>query len=191
MDAGSAMVEYRFKPNLRLVGKKYGKLVPALTAVLRELAGDEARNVAYAVEQGRSVTLEVDGQQLEVQPEELLVESSSPEGFAVAEGDGILVALNTTVTPELRYEGLARDLVRNVQDARKSAGLAISDRVRVYLAVVDADKDLVDTTLASWSEYICSETLAIELVLGPVPAGAHTETVEVEAGDATVGIMKA
>jgi isoleucyl-tRNA synthetase len=190
MDAGSAMVEYRFKPNLRLVGKKYGKLVPALTAVLRELAGEEARNVAYAVEEGRSVTLEVDGQNLEVQPEELLVESSSPEGFAVAEGDGILVALNTTVTPELRYEGLARDLVRNVQDARKSAGLAISDRVRVYLAVADADKELVDTTLASWGEYVRSETLAVELVLGPAPVGAHTETVEVEAGDATLGIVK-
>jgi isoleucyl-tRNA synthetase len=191
MEVSSDLVEYRFKPNLRLVGKKYGKLVPALTAALRELSGTRARDVAYAIEQGQAVQLEVDGQPLELQAAELLVESSSPEGFAVAEGDGMLVALNTVVTPELRREGLARDLVRNVQDARKNAGLAISDRVRLYLAVAEADTALMAETLAEWGDYLRAETLAVELVIGPPPAGAHTESCEIEADQAVLGVVRA
>ena len=191
MEVSSDLVEYRFKPNLRLVGKKYGKLVPALSAALRELSGDKARNVAYAVEQGQAVQLEVDSQLLELQADELLVESSSPDGFAVAEGDGMLVALNTVVTPELRREGLARDLVRNVQDARKNAGLAISDRVRLYLAVSEADQALLSETLAEWGDYLRAETLAVELVVGPAPAEAHTETCEIDADQAVLGVVRA
>ena len=191
MEVSSDLVEYRFKPNLRLVGKKYGKLVPALSAALRELSGDKARNVAYAVEQGQAVQLEVDSQLLELQADELLVESSSPDGFAVAEGDGMLVALNTVVTPKLRREGLARDLVRNVQDARKNAGLAISDRVRLYLAVSEADQALLSETLAEWGDYLRAETLAVELVVGPAPAEAHTETCEIDADQAVLGVVRA
>ncbi|HEY3228483.1 MAG TPA: isoleucine--tRNA ligase, partial [Roseiflexaceae bacterium] len=112
LDSTTELVEYRFRPNLRLVGKKYGKLVPALTAALRELSGDTARDAARAVEEGRPVALVVDGQALALQPDELLVETSSPPGYAVAEENGLLVALDTTLTDELREEGLARELVR-------------------------------------------------------------------------------
>ncbi len=189
LDTSSAIVEYRLRPNLRLVGKKYGKLVPALTAALKALAGAEARAIAQAVEAGQPVHLAVDGQQLALQPDEVLVESSAPEGYAVAEGDGMLVALNTTVTPELRLEGAARDLVRNVQDARKSAGLAIADRITLYLAT-SSEGDLLEQTLAAWGEYLRSETLATNLVIGAAPADAYRVTVEFGDGEATIGVLK-
>ncbi len=75
----------------------------------------------------------MDGQTLELTGEEILIESSSPEGFAVAEDGGYVAALNTEISEELRREGLARDLVRTVQDARKDAGLQISDHIHLYL----------------------------------------------------------
>ena len=190
LDAASDIVEYRFKPNLKLVGRKYGKQVPALTAALRALAGDEARAAARAVEAGEPLRLALDGQPLELLAEEVLVESSAPAGYAVAEGDGMIVALNTEVTPELRLEGAARDLVRSVQDARKSAGLAISDRIALYLAS-EKEGELLERTLAAWGDYLRGETLAVSLEVGPAPAGAHGETVEFGDGEATVGVVKA
>jgi len=190
LDASSAVVEYRLKPNLRLVGKKFGKLVPAITAALRDLQGDAARTAAQAVEAGQSIQLTVDGQVVELLAEEVLVESSGPAGYAVVEADGMLVALNTTVTEELRLEGAARDLVRYVQDARKSAGLAISDRIHLFITSPD-QADLLHATLAQYEQYVKNETLSVELTVAPPPSTAHTETHEFGEGTVTVGVVKA
>jgi isoleucyl-tRNA synthetase len=190
LDAASAVVEYRFKPNLRLVGKKYGKAVPALTAALTALAGDAARTAAATIEAGEPLTLTVDGAELALLAEEVLVESSAPEGYAVAESDGMLVALNTTLTPELRLEGAARDLVRSVQDARKSAGLDIADRISLFITT-DTEAALLNETLEAWGEYLRGETLTTLLTIGPAPEGVYTETVEFGDGEAVIGVVKA
>lgn len=189
LEASSDIVEYRFKPNLKLLGRKYGKLVPALTAALKALEGEAARAAAHAVEAAQMVRVAVDGQELELLPDELLVESSAPEGYAVAEGDGMIVALNTAVTPELRLEGAARDLVRSVQDARKRAGLAISDRIALYLSS-PTEAELLEQTLAVYGDYLRGETLATSLTVGEAPSGAHTESVEFGDGEAVVGVVR-
>jgi isoleucyl-tRNA synthetase len=188
LDASSDFVDYHCKPNLRAVGKKYGKLVPKLTAALRDLTPEEARAIAHAIEGGTSSTITIEGERYELLPEEVLVATSSPEGYAVAEHNGVLVALNTTVTPELRLEGAARDLVRNIQDARKNAGLAISDRIALYLSDGEQNGFLQQVT-TTWSEYIKVETLATTLVVGAAPQTAHTEAVSLEEGTVTVGIV--
>jgi isoleucyl-tRNA synthetase len=191
LEASSAIVEYRFKPNLRLLGKKYGKQVPAISAALKALEGEAARAAAQGCEAGAPLPLQLaDGQVLELLAEEVLVESSAPEGFAVAEGDGMLVALSTAVTPELRLEGAARDLVRSVQDARKSAGLAIADRIALYVSSAD-QAELLEQTLAIWGDYLRGETLATRLSIGAAPAEAHNETVEFGEGAAVIGVVKA
>ena len=133
IEGAGGMVEYRFKPNLPVVGRKYGKLVPALRNALQQISSSEAQAIVAAVHAGQAFPLTVDGQALQLTGEEILVESSSPAGFAVAEDGGYVVALNTEITEELRREGLARDLVRTVQDARKEAGLEISDHIRPVL----------------------------------------------------------
>ena len=189
LDSSTDLVEYRFKPNLRAVGKKYGKQVPALTAALKALGGDAARSAAHAVERGLSFDLALDGQTLTLLPDEVLVESSSPEGYAVAEGNGVLVALDTAVTPELRREGLARELVRNIQDARKAAGFAIADRIAVALGGAPEGGELAEV-LRVWGDYIRSETLADSLALAAPPAGAHTEQLELDDQTLTVGVAR-
>ncbi len=189
LDSSADLVEYRFKPNLRLVGKKYGKLVPALTAALRELNGDPARDAARAVEAGQMFGLVVEGQELQIQPDEVLVESSSPEGYTVAEAGGVLVALDITMTPELRQEGIARELVRNIQDARKSAGFAISDRIAVHLGGVVGDAEL-ETAVRQWGDYIRAETLADDLILDAAGEGVHTEALDLDGRALTVGVLR-
>jgi isoleucyl-tRNA synthetase len=189
LDSATTLVEYRFKPNLRLVGKKYGKLVPALGAALRELSGDAARDAAQAVEAGQTVALTVDGQSLELLPDELLVETSSPEGYAVAEDSGVLVALDTSLTSELREEGLARELVRNIQDARKSAGFEISDRIAVYIGGADNDAT-VERVLQQWGDYIRAETLADDMLLTAAPVGTHTEALDLDGRALSIGVVR-
>ena len=187
LDASAALVEYRFKPNLRVVGKQYGKLVPALTQALAGLAGDAARAAAQAVEAGQPFALAVGDQTLTLAPEAVLVESSAPEGYAVAEGAGVLVALDTAVTPELRAEGLARELVRQVQDARKATGLAISDRIAVTLA---GGGDGLAKLLERWGASVQAETLAVSLTLGAPEDGAQTSTIALDDQPLTLGLRR-
>ncbi len=193
LEGGAGLVEYRFKPNLRMVGKKYGKLVPALRAALEALAGAEAAEVGHRLESGETVTLQVDGQKVELQPDELLVETSSPQGYAVAEENGVLVALDTTLTPELRLEGAARDLVRVIQDARKDAGFEIADRITLRVSGIGAEHEgvSVEALVEQYGAYIQGETLAEELHLNGVPADTM-HRVETEVGGVPVvfGIAK-
>ncbi len=189
LDSWADFVHHRFKPNLRVVGRKYGRLVPALTAALRELEGEAARQAARAVEAGRPLALTIGGQRLELGPDEVLVEASSPEGYAVAEDRGVLVALDTTLTDELRREGLARELVRHVQDARKNAGFNITDRIAVYLSGPAAAGDWAPV-VTQWGEYIRAETLADELAVAAPPGHAHTETLEEDGQRITVAVVR-
>ncbi|NJP06649.1 MAG: isoleucine--tRNA ligase [Chloroflexaceae bacterium] len=191
LDAAAELVTYRCKPNLRLLGKKYGKLVPALNETLRNLSEEQSRQVAHAVEAGQPVHLEVAGQTMELFPDEVLIETTSPEGYAVAEHDGTLVALNITLTPELRLEGAARDLVRNVQDSRKNAGLEISDRIVLYLhGTGDDAATMLDEIIATWGQYVQAETLATDLVHGAAPANAYTEQMQLDEQPIGLGIVK-
>jgi isoleucyl-tRNA synthetase len=188
LDVGDGLVVQRFKANLPVVGRRYGKQVPALRKALEALSGAEANAAAQAARAGRPFSLAVDGQTFQVQPDEVLIEASSPPGYTVAEGDGLLVALNTEVTPELRREGQARDLVRYVQDARKSANLAITDRIEVTLQA-PAGIDL-DAILQSYGDYVKAETLADVITTGEAPANAHTADAELDGGTVRVAFVR-
>ncbi|HEX6292284.1 MAG TPA: isoleucine--tRNA ligase [Herpetosiphonaceae bacterium] len=190
---GAGMVEYRFKPNLKLVGKKYGKQVPSIKAALEQLSGSDAAEAGRRAEAGQPIALTVDGQPLELLAEEVLVESSSPEGYAVAEDGGVLVALDTTLTDELRQEGAARDLVRVIQDARKEAGFEIADRIELYLSGLGAHHEGVslDQVVERYGSYIKGETLAKALHLGAVPQQGHVMKVEIGGVPLEIGILRA
>lgn len=181
LEGSAGLVEYRFKPNLKQVGKKYGKLVPAMKEALGALHGSAAAEAGSRIEAGESFDLAVDGQTLTLGPEDVLLETTSPAGYAVAEDGGVLVALDTTLTPELEREGAARELVRVVNDARKAAGFELTDRITLFLGPASPMLDLV---LSEHSSTIESETLTTKLVVGELPAGATA--VEADLGVATV-----
>jgi isoleucyl-tRNA synthetase len=178
LEVGEGLVVRRFKPNLPVVGRKHGRLVPAIRQALAALSGPEADEAARAVQDGRTFSLVADGQVVSLGPDDVLIEASSPPGYAVAESDGLLVALNTVLTPELVLEGQARDLVRYLQDARRTAALAVTDRITV--TVEPASGVELDALLAAFGEYIRAETLADAVIAGRPGPGDHT-------GEATLG----
>ena len=148
----AALVTYRIKPNLPVVGKRYGKLIPAIRAAL---ARSDGSSIAKLAARGELVKIEVDGQTIELGPDALLIETTAAEGFACAEDAGYLVGLDTKLTDELVREGLIREIVRTVQDARKQAGLDVSDRIVLNIG----GNELVVAAISAHRDYIASEAL--------------------------------
>jgi isoleucyl-tRNA synthetase len=157
------LVSYRIKPNLPLVGKRYGKLIPAIREYLN---GADGAAIAVAAERGEAHRAVIASQEVELEPAMLLIETESAQGFACAEDEGYLVGLDTTLNPDLEREGVARELVRVVQDARKEAGREVSDRI---VLGVEGDASVQAAVLAH-KPYIMAETLSSEWAW---PQGAH------------------
>ena len=155
IDSGDALVSYSVTPNFSRLGKRYGKLMPAIKSTLASVDGEW---IAEKIDEGVTFSLSIDGDSIDFEPEDVSLQTTSAEGYQSCSGEGFVVALDTTLTRELEIEGIARELVRTVQDARKSADLEISDRILLGIN----GSELVEAALASHSEFIKSETLAVD-----------------------------
>jgi isoleucyl-tRNA synthetase len=163
------LVTYRLLPNNRLLGPRLGKDFPRVRAAL---AAMDPNQVARRVQAGETVTIHLDDSQVELAPEEILVQTQPATGLAVAADKVLTVAVDATVTPALKAEGLAREVVRRIQSMRKNADFAIADHITTWYETADPE---LDRTLAEWGDYIRAETLSDELVAGPPPVDAHRE----------------
>jgi isoleucyl-tRNA synthetase len=163
-DSAEAFGRWRAKPDFKVLGPRLGTHVQAVARALSEDDGALAAQLAH----GGSVELVVDdGSQVTLRPDDVEVSQDPMEGWGVASESGVTVALELGLTPELRSEGLAREIVRVVQDARKAAGLAVSDRIVLRLAL---DHDLT-AAFEAHRDTIAGETLATEITVGPVEDG--------------------
>jgi isoleucyl-tRNA synthetase len=177
------LVDYQVLPNNQLLGPRFGAKFPK---VRQALAAAEAGEIAEAVQEGQSVHLEVGGEPVELSPQELLVQTQPAEGLAVASDRMVTVALDTAITPELRAEGLAREIVRRIQAMRKDAGFNIEDRIHTHY---QASGELAQV-FRDWKDYIQSETLSTQLVSGEPPEGAYVETQEIDDSKVTIGVKQ-
>ncbi len=188
LEPGAAFESYTLKPNLPVVGPKYGRAVPAIRAALTALSDAAATGAARRLEQGTAISLTLaDGSSVTLEPGELLVETSAPQGLSVVEGEDFLVALNTTLDEALILEGLSRELVRQVQESRKEAGLDVAERIHTYVA--GASQQL-QRAIHSHYEYIAGETLSLELYLEQPPAEAYHRTVSLDDQEILLGVLR-
>jgi isoleucyl-tRNA synthetase len=155
------LVNYRIKPNLPRLGKERG-LGKELPDIRRELEKEDGAAVAGKVARGENVVISIPSGELELTAEDLIIETESAEGYACGADAGYLTALDTTLNEELIREGIARELIRTVQESRKQAGLEVSDRI--VLGVSGSDG--VETALQEFQKYLMSETLATEWQVG-------------------------
>jgi isoleucyl-tRNA synthetase len=161
------LVTYAYKPNLKTLGPKYGKL---LGQIGKALSSSDSSALA-PLRRGETVTLPVGGTEVVLTPDDVLVSTQQSAGWVSADDRGLQIALSTELTPELIREGMARDFVRHVQQLRKDGDLDIIDRIRIYCQVNDPE---VAKALSEWDEYIRTETQAdsLELAAANVPADA-------------------
>ncbi|HMA33732.1 MAG TPA: isoleucine--tRNA ligase [Chloroflexia bacterium] len=177
------LVGYVIKPNLPVLGPKLGK---RLTAVRAALAALDPAAVAARVAAGATIALPGTGddEPVVLAPDEVLVETRQKEGFVVEQDKGLVVALDTMLTDDLRQEGLARDLVRLVNELRKAAGCEISDRITTTYQFVD-EGDLTGmartrAATARFGDYIRQETLSTHLAEAAPSAEAFSQEVTLD-----------
>jgi isoleucyl-tRNA synthetase len=160
------VVTHEVQPNLPVLGPRYGKRLGGIRAALASMPAAE---VAALVEQGSVIPLTLaDGTNVELLPGEVLVNLRKREGFAAAQSAEATVVLDTTLTPELVQEGIARDVVRAIQDARKQLELNIEDTIDVRYHAADS---AVDQAIAAFRGYIAREVLAVSLDRGTALSG--------------------
>jgi len=155
--AGADLVEFSAKGNFRELGKRFAKQTPVVAAAI---AAADAGALAAALKESGTATVVVDGEQVQVSEAEVLVSERPKEGWSVVNEQGETVALDLEVTPELKQAGLAREVVRTLQEARKNAGLEVSDRITVWVTSTDAE---LSDALGKHAEEIAREVLAVEL----------------------------
>lgn len=172
----SGFVNFNLKLNLKLAGKKYGKNVGPIQNALKGLSGDETRNI---VQNGVFAFVTAEGESLEIALDELLVEKEAKSGFASASGNGVTVALNTEITPELEQEGWVREVIRAVQDTRKKMDLPIEKRIDLVLDVDEA----LEAAVRKFDHVLRENVLVNE-----VSFGKAADMEQVQAGDKLIGL---
>lgn len=152
-------ISYSFKPQMRTVGPKYGKLLNKIKTVLSELDGNKA--MAELKSTGE-LKLDIDGQEIVLLEEDLLIDMAQMEGYVSESDHTITVVLDTNLTPELIEEGFVRELVSKIQTMRKEAGFEVMDKIHVYAK----DNDKIVDIMKNHGDEIKSEVLAEDIVTG-------------------------
>jgi isoleucyl-tRNA synthetase len=196
----TSIVSYQWKPNLPVLGRKYGSGVAAIREGLAALdlpAPQEAQaRQRDALQQGRVAVSRVveaarSGRSLEVagytlEPEDILLEAQDAEGYAAAVDAGYAVAISTAITPELADEGIAREIVRRIQDMRREAGFDLADRITTWY---QGDADIARVMVAHGA-YIQAETLSFELVMGEPPGDAQGGAFDVDGKRVAIAVKQ-
>jgi isoleucyl-tRNA synthetase len=174
-------VSYTIRPNLRALGPRLGK---RLNSVREALSARDPQEVAVAARAGIAIDLDTAEGRVMLEPGDLLIDTVRLHGYAAAQGPRSTVVLDTTLTPALIEEGLARDFVRGIQDARKQAGYQIDDTIEIRFV---ADPE-VSRAIEAHRSYVMTETLATSLQ-GNIAAGV-SDAVEPEAVEGPGGTLQ-
>lgn len=157
----SALSSYSFKPNLKTVGPKYGKLLGKIRGVLQneEFDGNAAMSELKA---NGVLTLDLDGEKAALEEADLLIEVKQKEGFHTVNDNGVTVALDTTLTDELISEGFIREVISKVQTMRKEADFVVTDHIAVSISGSEKLENIVKTS----PDELTSSVLCDNLVFG-------------------------
>ena len=160
----TGIITKRIKPNFKTLGPRYGKYMKQIAAMTAEFSQERIAQIEAAPE----TVLEIGGEQITVTPADFEITSEDMPGWLVASEGKLTVALDITLTDELKAEGVARELINRIQNIRKESGFEVTDKIRVEIE----SKPAVMESVARFADYIASQTLAVEVRTSDAPTGA-------------------
>ncbi len=179
-----AFTTYNLKPQMRTLGPKYGKILGAIGAALKDMDGNE---VVDAFARGEQVTFNLGDTQVQLGQDDVLTEATQKEGFSAQTERDITVVLDCNLTPELVKEGYQREVVSKLQTMRKEAGFEVSDRIVV---TYEAEAELAQA-LSEGKAFIMQSVLATSFEAAPAPQGAEAKTWDINGKEAALSVRKA
>ncbi len=160
----TGLITKRIKPNFKTLGPRYGKQMKQIAALVATFTQEQIAEVESAAE----TVLDIAGEKITVTAADFDITSEDMPGWLVASEGKLTVALDITVTEELRNEGVARELINRIQNIRKESGFEVTDRIRVEIEA----KPAVELALAKFADYVASQTLADSVKAAAAPAGS-------------------
>jgi len=180
-DDVESFISYSFKPQLRTVGPKYGKLLGGIRQALTDINGTAAMN---ELRTNGVLKLDINGNDVELTEEDLLIETAQTEGYVSEADNTVTVVLDTTLTPELLEEGFYREIVSKIQTMRKEAGFEVMDHIYVY-----ADKNAkIADLIKKYADELKSEVMADNIMLGEMTG--YTKEWNINGEDVVLGVAK-
>ena len=176
----SAFTAYTFKPQLKTVGPKYGRLLGRIRQTLSELDGNAAMDTL--TREGKLV-FDYDGEKVELTEADLLIDMTKKEGYVSENDNTMTVVLDTNLTPELIEEGFVREIISKIQTMRKEAGFEVMDRITVFVG----DNERIRTILLHNRDLILKEVMAADLVLGE---DGYTKEWNINGEQVTLGVKR-
>ena len=164
-DSADSFISYNFKPQLKTVGPKYGKLLGGIKQYLMNVNGAAAMN---ELKETGFLTFDVNGEKVALAEEDLLIETAQTEGFVTQSDGKVTVVLDKTLTPELIEEGFVRELVSKIQTMRKEAGFEVMDRITVFASGNDTIKEIMEKNKESISRDVLADDVVFDTTDGYV-----------------------
>ncbi|MFI3301772.1 MAG: isoleucine--tRNA ligase [Rikenellaceae bacterium] len=178
----AGVITKRIKPNFKTLGPRYGKYMKQIAAMAAQF--DQAK--IAEIESSAEVVLDMGAEQITVTPADFEITSEDMPGWLVASEGKLTVALDITLTEELKAEGVARELVNRIQNIRKDSGFEVVDKIRVEVE----SRDSVVTSLATYADYIAQQTLAVEVITSATPAGDFVVESDLDESPLVIAVTK-
>ena len=177
----SDLVQYNVKPDFPTLGKKYGKDISRITAYLNDVDNEK---LVQIVKSGKSLIIPGTEGELEILPDELILEEIPVKGYGISSGKNIIVGVCTEISEELKQEGLVRDLIRQVQNLRKDSGLKVEDRIEIE---INGSTEL-NNAVESYESYFMNEVLGVKLDMGNSITFKFNDSVTIAGEKINIGI---
>ena len=178
----TGVITKRIKPNFKTLGPKYGKYMKQISALVASFSQEDIA----AVESNPVTEIEIGGERLQLTREDFDIVSEDMPGWLVASEGKLTVALDITVTEQLRREGTARELINRIQNIRKDSGFEVTDKIRVVIA----EDPAVNGAIADYASYIASQTLAVEVRTAERAEGDFINDVDIDDKTVSIGVTR-
>jgi isoleucyl-tRNA synthetase len=180
--SADSLVTLEAKPNFRSLGRKFGKSTPLAAQAVAAFTSEELR----AFENGQPLAISVGNDSRTLDHEDVVIVRRATGDLTVKEEDGRFAAIDPTVTPELRREGIARELVSQLQRLRRDLGFVVSDRIRLWIAAPAETHEAI----GEYKSWIANELLAREIVAGEAPAGQQVHELDLDGSPVRAALSK-